>query len=79
MHFKEEEALMKLYEYPETDIHCKLHQGLIQQINEFETRIKQNTLKPDHLFPDFFRHWIIKHILTEDRKYSRFLNDKGVF
>ncbi|MBU2510165.1 bacteriohemerythrin [bacterium] len=79
VHFKEEEALMKLYEYPETDIHCKLHQGLIQQINEFETRIKQNTLKPDHLFPDFFRHWIIKHILTEDRKYSRFLNDKGVF
>ena len=35
-------------------------------------------MRMDMSIINFLKDWIINHILTEDRKYGPFLNDKGV-
>ncbi|MBN1876880.1 MAG: bacteriohemerythrin [Anaerolineae bacterium] len=78
-HCTEEEALMKLYRYPDYEIHRKKHERLHQQILEFQEQFKQGEVQEGLDFLEFFKNWFINHILTEDRKYARYLNNKGVF
>ncbi|MBU3916292.1 bacteriohemerythrin, partial [bacterium] len=78
VHLTEEEALMALYNYPELDSHRKKHKKLTEQVLELQAQYKKDSVKLDATFFDFFRDWIITHILAEDRKYSGFLNSKGV-
>ena len=77
-HFREEEALMKKHNYSEYQIHQKQHEYLIDQVQKFKKRLmNKNQIQEEFL--EFFKGWLISHILTEDRKYSPFLNEKGVF
>lgn len=77
-HFKTEEALFTRYDYPGKEHHQKEHQCFIEKINGFE----KEYLNGETVFPMevmlFLKHWIGNHILVEDKKYSAFLNEKGV-
>lgn len=55
-HFKGEEAIMKICNYPDLEAHRGLHQKLITQVNDLaETWRKDRDPNSIHRFRDFLR------------------------
>lgn len=77
-HFKEEEELLKKYNYPNLDIHIEKHDEIIKQLNALSENFKNKEISKEE-FMLLIKSWIFTHILMEDKEYSRFLNQKGVF
>ena len=77
-HFSEEEKLMEDYDFPEYDVHIKHHVRLIREVQDLKTKYAAGEMRMDMSIVNFLKDWIINHILTEDRKYGPYLNDKGV-
>ncbi len=78
-HFQEEEKLLERYHYSEYKHHHKLHNRLMNQILEFQDQFRRNDYQLEVDFLDFFKSWLINHILIEDRKYGQYLNQKKIF
>ncbi|MEO5365400.1 MAG: bacteriohemerythrin [Magnetococcus sp. WYHC-3] len=77
-HYQEEENLLRLYQYPDLDAHRARHRRLLEQVRDLSDAMKRRVITSSQ-FGDFFRNWMVDHILGEDRKYGSFLNDRGVF
>lgn len=76
-HFQHEEKLMKEYHYPDLVEHQKIHQELIDEIQEFK---KKNTSGTEDLARElltFLRVWVLEHILKIDKEYGAFLESRG--
>jgi hemerythrin len=75
-HFKAEEALMKMYAYPDYSSHKAEHDDAVQKINKFMIRYdrKEDNLTIEVL--NFLSTWLQNHILQTDRKYIPYLNKK---
>lgn len=78
-HFKDEERLMKRHGYKLYRDHKKEHERLIEEVEQFRQRLKADPILAAADIIYFLRDWIITHILSSDRKYSRVLNEKGIF
>lgn len=78
IHFKDEEALMAEYGYPELEGHREAHQYFITKVGEFNRgfNLDQDTLTEDML--DFLKNWLLKHIMETDKRYGPFLNERGI-
>ena len=77
-HFSKEEKLMGDYDFPECEAHIKHHNRLIQEVQELKVKYVTGEMPMDMSIINFLKDWIINHILTEDRKYGPYLNDKGI-
>ena len=77
-HFSQEEKLMEDYDFPDYEIHFKHHLRLIQEVQELKSKYAAGEMPMDMSIINFLKDWIINHILTEDRKYGPYLNDKGL-
>ena len=78
-HFGEEEALMVRHAYPEAESHRGHHALLSQQLQAMRQTFK-DCADPCRIdFLAFLRNWLVGHIQAEDRHYTRFLNEKGVY
>jgi hemerythrin-like metal-binding protein len=77
-HFYHEEELMKKYEYPDFKIHKQQHDTFIQKVTELETKLNKGIAVISFEITSFLKDWIKNHILTTDKLYSKFLNEKGV-
>ncbi len=77
-HFRTEETLLNNNKYPGIEDHKEIHKGLIRELKSFISRLRteKRSVLPELL--DFLREWLIRHTLTVDRKYIRFLHEKGV-
>lgn len=78
-HFKEEEALQRKHKYPDHKEHKKEHEQLVKDVLLFKNQMVNNEIRISKKLIEFFKDWIIDHILTKDRKYGHFLNTKGIF
>lgn len=78
-HFHDEEEIMLKHNFPGYNLHHKKHEGLIHEISEFQSQFVSSKKQLSTHFISFLKRWVIDHILTEDRKYGPFLNDKGVY
>lgn len=78
-HFAAEEKLMAIYGYPIAEGHCRKHVDLMLQVAEFRERVLGGDVPDRASFLHFFKSWLVRHILDEDRKYGAFLNAKGVY
>jgi len=78
-HFAAEEKLMGIYRFPDTDAHSKRHIELTQEVIEYRDRVLGGDVPDRASFMNFMEHWLVSHLLDEDRKYGVFLNDKGVY
>jgi len=77
--FQDEEALLDRYGYPEVDMHRKKHKLILVRIVDLQQELI-NTGLCDHIgFEGIFEEWLVDHVFSEDRKYGKFLNSKGVF
>lgn len=77
-HFTQEEKLMEDFDFPEHEVHIKHHVRLIQEVQELKSKYAAGEIRMDMSIVNFLKDWIINHILTEDRKYGPYLNDKGL-
>ncbi|MEO5356308.1 MAG: bacteriohemerythrin [Nitrospirae bacterium YQR-1] len=77
-HFINEENLLAKHGYPYAAIHKQEHDDLTQKVMSFEAQFKAGRAMVDLLLMNFLKDWLTKHILGTDKKYSEFLNSKGV-
>lgn len=77
-HFNHEEELMKKYEYPDFKIHKQQHDTFIQKVTDLENKLNKGIAVISFEITSFLKDWIKNHILTTDKLYSEYLNEKGV-
>lgn len=71
IHFRTEESLMKLSNYPEINEHIQLHKDLAAQAKMMLIDPKRGKEPAEVL--RFLKEWWNYHINTEDRKYVPYL------
>ena len=77
-HFAAEERLMNIHGYQEYSMHKPEHEKFIEHIFDFQKRFQEgNTIISIELMY-FLKDWLSNHILVSDKKYSPFLNKKGI-
>ncbi len=79
-HFENEEKALRALNYPETRMQELAHQRFVKQVidikNNFQNYDNKNTsLK----IASLLRDWLIEHIVGMDKKYQKFLNERGVY
>jgi hemerythrin-like metal-binding domain len=77
-HFSAEEKLMKQYEYPGFLSHKAEHDKFIATISSYNERLKAGKLIVSIEITNYLKDWIVNHILILDKKYSSYLQGKGV-
>jgi hemerythrin-like metal-binding protein len=80
-HFLTEESLMEKHHYPEADFqeHKKEHENFRVQVEKFLSRDERKDVTLTVDVAQFLSDWLDHHITKIDKKYSPFLNSKGVF
>jgi hemerythrin len=78
-HFEAEERLFRKYEYPESREHTEEHDRMRKQVAEMHNNFNTGKLVLNAEVLNLLRTWLSRHILCIDKKYSDFLNNKGVF
>ncbi|HTH18126.1 MAG TPA: bacteriohemerythrin [Magnetospirillum sp.] len=78
-HFGEEEALMLRHGYPETEGHRARHARLMELLADLRQHLLDKGGADSGHILTFLKDWLVNHICTEDRRYSHFLNSKGVY
>jgi methyl-accepting chemotaxis protein/hemerythrin len=77
-HFGQEEEYFDRYGYPETAAHKEIHAKLVRQVLDFEAGLKSGKAKVTMDIMRFLKDWLVQHIMGTDKKYSAFLNGKGL-
>lgn len=78
-HFGEEEALMVRYGYPEAESHRTRHARLMDLLGETRQQIQERGFAESAGMLTFLKEWLVNHICTDDRRYTKYLNSKGVY
>ncbi len=81
-HFRDEETVMDMTGYPaeEALLHRKIHEELAEEILRLNEELKGPEEKPLHDVEVFLNGWLIRHILTQDKKlasYAVYLKGPG--
>jgi len=77
-HFSNEEVLLKKHQFPELDNQIKEHRDFVKKVSAIKERQSEDQVTRFILLFDFLKEWWLDHIQVEDKKYSSFLNEKGV-
>ena len=77
-HFYTEEKLFDQFNYPESDKHKQQHIALVEQVINIQNKyhLGEPVLTMDVM--NFLKDWLNDHIIGSDKKYSVYLNSKGV-
>lgn len=75
-HLKYEEDLLNKISYKEVAYHKKIHDQFINTINKVENDLLNMGDKEYADLGIFLTKWIYNHILIEDKKYVKYLNQK---
>ena len=77
-HFTEEERQLKMQKYPDYEHQVKEHGVFVQRIAELQKNHATGNAAITLTTLNFLRDWLLKHINVEDKKYSGYMNTKGV-
>lgn len=77
-HFSYEQSLFEQHSYPATNAHIAQHSAFVDKIEQFQRDYEDNKLLLSTDITNFLKDWLIKHIKGMDKKYSVFLQNKGV-
>ncbi|MBI9044727.1 MAG: hemerythrin family protein [Anaerolineaceae bacterium] len=77
-HFKTEEEYFKKFNYPESRQHIQEHNAFVKKVVDFVDTFKKGDLGLSIEISSFLSDWLKTHINGTDKKYSTFLNDKGI-
>ena len=68
-HFSCEEALMRMFGYPEIKLHTAEHTHFFKVLSDIETNSIRKSVEKDLV--KFLRLWLTKHIVGSDREVAR--------
>jgi len=77
-HFTSEQSLMAKHAYPALQDHIKLHAVFVAAVDGLSAKVKAGQTVDLNSLYDFLFDWLIDHILHEDKKFARYLREKGV-
>lgn len=77
-HFSLEEKLMKEHQYPELENHKKEHDSLTATVLQLKEQYEKGDITITIKAGNFLKDWLQKHIIGTDKKYSSYLNARGV-
>lgn len=77
-HFAREEDVMARAAYPGLSGQKRAHEKLLKQVAEIIRNIETGAEVDLIATLQFFREWLIEHILGMDKKYGPHLNDRGI-
>lgn len=69
MHFSVEEALMRLFGWPDADGHELEHQYFFTRLDEIERRSLTENISEELI--TFLESWLTGHIMVTDKAYAR--------
>ena len=76
-HFNREEILMEVCDYPEIDLHKRVHRALRTQVAKYRQAFQQDPAAVDiRQLRDFINDWLIDHIMVMDKKYESWMKGK---
>ena len=78
-HFKYEEDLFSNTTYPDTVIHKKEHEDLVQRALDIQAKYKAGSgsaLSVEVL--TFLKNWLTTHIMGTDKKYTVYMHAAGI-
>jgi hemerythrin len=75
-HFKSEESWMKMFNYPDMNMHKLEHEGAIQKVNKLVLEYERGNKTVDIELLKFLSDWLQNHILQVDRKYIPYFQGK---
>jgi len=75
-HFKFEEALMRLFQYPGWETHALVHQSFLTQCDaRLSKSLNEGGAAQDEVLL-FLTNWVTNHILKADMDYSKMILNK---
>lgn len=77
-HFEAEEKLLGKEIYPGLLSQQKMHKVFTAQIEQFQADFASKSLTIGVKMSEFLKDWLLTHISNEDKKYGKFLNEKGL-
>jgi hemerythrin-like metal-binding protein len=77
-HFSFEEKLFDKHGYPETAAHKSEHEKLKATATDLKQKFDSGKGQITLEVMNFLKNWLNNHILGTDKKYTAFLNGKGV-
>jgi hemerythrin-like metal-binding protein len=78
-HFSFEEKLFAQYSYSEIQQHMQSHSIFIEQLKNLIKKFEGGDTTLNFELMDFLKRWLVDHIMGTDKKYSAFLNSKGIY
>lgn len=77
-HFGHEDSFFDTWNYPDKAAHRVAHQELRQQVLEYrDTVLNRGGIEMSLELITFLRYWLLGHILSEDKKFCRYLIAQG--
>ncbi|AHC16577.1 bacteriohemerythrin [Salinispira pacifica] len=73
MHFRSEEALFRISDYPEKDAHMEEHRRLMERVEEYLKRFKSGNKYLTVEILDFIQEWVEHHIKVTDAGYKDYI------
>jgi len=73
IHFTVEESLMRVSSYPDFEIHKKIHEALIQQVQELQTKLDAGGVKISFELMHFLKNWLMHHINESDKQFGKYM------
>ncbi len=77
VHFTDEEALMKEFDYPGLLEHRQNHSQTTDELFGFDIRLMSGDPDAAKAFLNFLTDWLRNHINVVDRELAAYLKDKG--
>ncbi len=76
-HFENEERTMADAGYRHLEQHKRLHDALLDELEEFRDRTADEDWQPGTELSDFLKDWLLEHILESDKHLGGFIEGVG--
>jgi len=77
-HFATEEMYFDKYLYPQREGHKTEHRAFVAKVSDFQKEYESGKIALSVEVMNFLSGWLADHIIGSDKKYSSFLNERGV-
>jgi len=77
-HFAAEEVILERNGYPDLAEHRAAHKALVSQVLQFKKDFEAGSVGIAVEINQFLQKWLSDHIQNTDKKYGKYLNDKGI-
>ncbi|MCL7488500.1 MAG: bacteriohemerythrin [Desulfobulbaceae bacterium] len=78
IHFRTEERVLKLVDYPELEKHQAEHADFVQKVTDFQKGFDRGQLGLTVEVMNFLCDWVRNHIKKNDKQYALYIDEHGL-